>query len=229
MFECACTYLVLNAAGYELKFYSTTYGQEGVFTFKNNMTAFHKRFNTPLFLQRWTFVAESSDSGTYTVEIYRESTGRIAGRQTIVLNIAAPLPDADLSVSCPPIGPRSVSCSSNGDSPQYSWSLDGRALSGADADLSADNQTVLLKGNVIGQLTCTVSNHVNTASITKLVFCPDILMTSIIALCVCVCLCTAVVACCICRRKRNTHTHTPARHTQLEMAENDKYMNIAVT
>ncbi|XP_063048971.1 uncharacterized protein LOC134442939 [Engraulis encrasicolus] len=90
--------LVLNAAGYELKFYSTTYGQEGVFTFKNNMTAFHKRFNTPLFLQRWTFVAgngtliinpaESSDSGTYTVEIYRESTGRIAGKQTIVLNIA---------------------------------------------------------------------------------------------------------------------------------------------
>ena len=57
---------------------------------------------------------------------------------------------------------RAVNCSSNGDSPQYSWSLDGRPLSEADADLSADNQTLLLSRNVTGELACSVLNHVSS-------------------------------------------------------------------
>ncbi|KAL2088680.1 hypothetical protein ACEWY4_015579 [Coilia grayii] len=137
--------------------------------------------------KRWQFVpgngtliinpAESTDSGLYKVEIYEDSTGRLVGEQEAVLNIAAaPVSDADLSISCPITAERRVRCSSNGDSPQYSWSLDGRALSGADADLSTDNQTVLLKGNVIGQLTCTVSNHISTTSITRVLFCPGQLL-----------------------------------------------------
>ncbi|KAL2088684.1 hypothetical protein ACEWY4_015583 [Coilia grayii] len=208
--------LMVNAAGYELKLYNHTSRREGMFTFKNSKTVFHNEFNTPSFLQRWQFVpgngtliinpAESTDSGLYKVEIYEDSTGRLVGEQEAVLNIAAPVSDVDLSISCPITAERRVRCSSNGDSPQYSWSLDGRALSGADAHLSTDNQTVLLKGNVIGQLTCTVSNHISTTSITRVLFCPDILVISIIGLCGCLFLCVAVVTCYICRKKRNTHT-----------------------
>ena len=76
----------------------------------------------------------------------------------------APVSDVDLSISCSANGERRVRCSSNGDSPQYSWSLDGRPLSEADADLSADNQTLLLSGNVTGELTCSVSNHISSTN-----------------------------------------------------------------
>ena len=72
--------------------------------------------------------------------------------------------DVDLSISCSANGERRVRCSSNGDSPQYSWSLDGRPLSEAVADLSADNQTLLLSRNVTGELTCSVSNHVSSTN-----------------------------------------------------------------
>ena len=76
--------------------------------------------------------------------------------------------DVDLSISCLANGEKRVRCSSNGDSPQYSWSLDGRPLSEADADLSADNQTLLFSGNVTGELTCSVSNRVSSTNISAL-------------------------------------------------------------
>ena len=74
----------------------------------------------------------------------------------------APVSDVDLSISCLANGEKRVRCSSNGDSPQYSWYLDGRPLSEANADFSADNQTLLLSGNVTGELTCSVSNHISS-------------------------------------------------------------------
>lgn len=69
--------------------------------------------------------------------------------------------DVDLSVSCLANGKRRVRCSSSGDSPQYSWFLDGRGLSKTDADFMPDNQTLLL--TVTGELTCSVRNHVSNA------------------------------------------------------------------
>ena len=73
----------------------------------------------------------------------------------------APVSDVDLSISCSANGEWRLRCSSNGDSPQYSWYLDGRPLSEADADLSADNQTLLFSGDVTGRLTCNVSNNIS--------------------------------------------------------------------
>ena len=80
----------------------------------------------------------------------------------------APVSDVDLSISCLANGEWRLRCSSNGDSPQYSWYLDGRPLSEADADLSADNQTLLLSRNVTGELTCSVSNRVSSTNISAL-------------------------------------------------------------
>ena len=79
-----------------------------------------------------------------------------------------PVSDVDLSFSFLTNGEKRVRCSSNGDSPQYSWYLDGRPLSGAVADLSADNQTLLLSRNVTGELTCSISNHVSSSNTSAL-------------------------------------------------------------
>ena len=47
----------------------------------------------------------------------------------------------NLSISCSAYGERRVSCSSNGDSPQYSWSVDGRPLSEISTNQSTESQT----------------------------------------------------------------------------------------
>ena len=74
----------------------------------------------------------------------------------------ASVSDVDLSISCSANGERRVRCSSNGDSHQYSWSLDGRPLSEAVADLSPDNQTLSMRVCVLGTLSCSVRNHVSS-------------------------------------------------------------------
>ncbi|XP_076143296.1 uncharacterized protein LOC143125578 isoform X2 [Alosa pseudoharengus] len=134
-------------------------------------------FTNQSFSVTWQFVpdngtmiinpVETTDARTYRVLIY-EATGRGVGNHTVQLTIEAPVSGVDLSISCSANGERSVRCSSNGDSPQYSWSLDGRPLGEADADLSSDNQTLLLRGNVTGQLTCSVRNHVSSTHTTRL-------------------------------------------------------------
>ncbi|XP_063048956.1 carcinoembryonic antigen-related cell adhesion molecule 2-like, partial [Engraulis encrasicolus] len=163
--------LQLNSSGYTLEFKN----EKGrVFAIRTRkLLAPPSPLNWQVVADNGTLIinpAERNDSGIYTVEIIGND-GR-TGKHIVSLMIEAPVSNLDLSISCSANGERRVSCSSNGDSPEFSWSLDGRALSGADADLSAGNQTVLLKGNVIGQLSCTVSNHVSTANITKLTRCP---------------------------------------------------------
>ncbi|XP_062405973.1 uncharacterized protein LOC134096235 [Sardina pilchardus] len=164
--------LMRNARGYDLNLYN---GSAHIFRFKSK-SVFFNEFNTTSVLQRWQFVpdngtmiinpAERRDAGTYRVGIFKD--GRSVGEYTVQLTIEAPVSDVDLSINCSANGERSVKCSSNGDSPQYSWSLDGRSLGEADADLSSDNQTLLLRGNVTGQLTCSVSNHVSSTHTTRL-------------------------------------------------------------
>ncbi|XP_069576115.1 uncharacterized protein [Brachyistius frenatus] len=59
-----------------------------------------------------------------------------------------------------------VSCSSEGgDSPQYSWTLGGRALT--DAELYSENKeenSITLKQHVSGRVACNVGNHVSSVS-----------------------------------------------------------------
>ena len=63
-------------------------------------------------------------------------------------------------------GEMRVSCSSDGgDSPQYSWTLDGHTLT--DAQLlsgNKDSNTITLRQDVSGQLVCSVSNNVSRVS-----------------------------------------------------------------
>ncbi|XP_062391955.1 uncharacterized protein LOC134079860 [Sardina pilchardus] len=176
-------YLLLTrrTSVHELQLYS---GTKTVFAFRRSRTVFRNKFNTTSYLQRWQFVpdnwtliinpAERGDSETYRVYIY-ESTGRIVETNTVQLNIETPVSEVNLSVSCSANGERRARCSSNGDSPQYNWILDGRRLSEAEADLGPDNQTLLL--NVTGELTCSVRNHVSShvsSANTSALLCSDL-------------------------------------------------------
>ena len=68
-----------------------------IFRLRQSKTVFLDKFNTPSFHQRWQFVpdngtlvinpAERRDAGTYRVEIYEESTGKLVGEHTVQLII----------------------------------------------------------------------------------------------------------------------------------------------
>ena len=79
---------------------------------------------------------------------------------------SAPVSSVLLVSECLSQGEMRVSCSSEGgDSPQYSWTLDGHTLT--DAQLlygSKDSNNVTLRQDVSGQLVCSVSSSVSRVS-----------------------------------------------------------------
>ncbi|KAM8733715.1 uncharacterized protein AB9X84_025362 isoform 2-T2 [Acanthopagrus schlegelii] len=106
-----------------------------------------------------------TDGGEYTLTIF-DSKGQTLGHQILQLNIQAPVSSVLLVSECLSQGEMRVSCSSEGgDSPQYSWTLDGHTLT--DAQLlsgNKDSNTITLRQNVSGQLVCSVSNNVSRVS-----------------------------------------------------------------
>ena len=75
---------------------------------------------------------------------------------------------AQLAHECQSQGEVDVSCSSEGDSGQYSWTLDGRTLTDTEL-ISGDHTTnnITLKPGVTGQLACLVNNNVSKAIANK--------------------------------------------------------------
>ncbi|XP_027136657.1 uncharacterized protein LOC104927053 isoform X4 [Larimichthys crocea] len=109
-----------------------------------------------------------TDGGEYTLTIF-DSNGHRSEQRTLQLIIQAPVSSVLLVSECLSQGEMRVSCSSEGgDSPQYSWTLDGHTLTDTQL-LSGNNETnnITLKQDVSGQLTCSVKNHVSTVSETK--------------------------------------------------------------
>ncbi|KAL3972937.1 V-type H+-transporting ATPase subunit E [Sarotherodon galilaeus] len=91
----------------------------------------------------------------------------VLGLVVILLGLShAPVSSVLLVSECLSQGERRVSCSSEGgDSPQYSWTLDGRTLTDAEL-LSVNNEDniIILKQHVSGHLVCSVKNNVNSVS-----------------------------------------------------------------
>ncbi|XP_055368436.1 T-cell surface antigen CD2-like [Betta splendens] len=105
-----------------------------------------------------------NDSGEYQLETY-DSEGKNKTR-TLHLTIQAPVGSVLLLSECLSEGQMRASCSSEGgDSPQYSWTLDGHTLTHAEL-LSGNNETnnITLKQHVSGRLLCSVRNQVNNVS-----------------------------------------------------------------
>ncbi|CAI5652000.1 hemicentin-1-like [Oreochromis niloticus] len=105
-----------------------------------------------------------NDSGNYSLITFN-SDGKASDEQTLHLFVQAPVSSVLLVSECLSQGERRVSCSSEGgDSPQYSWTLDGRTLTDAEL-LSVNNETnsITLKQHVSGRLVCSVRNNVSDA------------------------------------------------------------------
>ncbi|XP_051277020.1 hemicentin-2-like [Dicentrarchus labrax] len=106
-----------------------------------------------------------TDGGEYTLIIF-DSNGHQSVLQTLLLIIQAPVSSVLLVSECLSQGETRVSCSSEGgDSPQYSWTLDGHTLT--DAQLLSGNietNNITLKPDVSGQLVCSVRNHISSVS-----------------------------------------------------------------
>ncbi|XP_038559239.1 uncharacterized protein LOC119891565 isoform X3 [Micropterus salmoides] len=103
-----------------------------------------------------------TDAGEYTLEIF-DSSGQRSEQRTLHLIIQAPVSSVQLVSECLSQGEMRVSCSSEGgDSPQYSWTLDGHTLT--DAQLlsgNSESESITLKRDVSGQLVCSVRNNVS--------------------------------------------------------------------
>ncbi|XP_034037185.1 hemicentin-1 isoform X2 [Thalassophryne amazonica] len=105
-----------------------------------------------------------SDGGEYVLNMF-DSNGKLSEKRTLQLFIQAPVSSVLLVSECLSRGEMRASCSSEGgDSPQYSWTLDGRTLT--DADLLSGHETtnITLKQGLSGRLVCTVSNHISKVS-----------------------------------------------------------------
>ncbi|XP_034546704.1 uncharacterized protein LOC117817984 isoform X2 [Notolabrus celidotus] len=106
-----------------------------------------------------------TDDGEYALEIF-DSHGSKLVHQNQKLTIQAPVSSVQLVSECLSQGEMKVSCSSEGgDSPQYSWTLDGQTLTDTQL-LSGNNETnnITLKQDTSGLLVCTVRNHISTIS-----------------------------------------------------------------
>ncbi|XP_038132872.1 uncharacterized protein LOC119777933 [Cyprinodon tularosa] len=91
--------------------------------------------------------------------------GKETRSRTLQLCVQAPVSSVKLVHQCWPPGQIKVSCLSEGDSPQYSWTLDGKTPTDSEL-LSGNNQTkiIVLKPNISGLLFCSVRNQVSSSS-----------------------------------------------------------------
>ncbi|XP_038132873.1 uncharacterized protein LOC119777934 [Cyprinodon tularosa] len=105
-----------------------------------------------------------SDSGEYELRMFGKD-GKDKGSRTMQLCVQAPVSSVQLVHQCLAQGQIKVSCLSEGDSPQYSWTLDGKTLTDSEL-LSGNNQTniIVLKPYISGRLFCSVRNQVSSSS-----------------------------------------------------------------
>ncbi|XP_064829645.1 uncharacterized protein LOC135545742 isoform X1 [Oncorhynchus masou masou] len=111
---------------------------------------------------------QRNDSGEYLLQTY-DSDGKSSGSRGLQLFIEAPVSSPQLSSECLSHGEMRVSCSSEGDGPQYSWTLDGQTLRDTDAPPDNKTNTVTLKKGLSGNLTCTVRNNINRNTVSRII------------------------------------------------------------
>ncbi|KAM9437268.1 T-cell surface antigen CD2-like isoform 2-T2 [Salvelinus alpinus] len=105
------------------------------------------------------------DSGDYQLETYN-STGKVLRSVNMLLEIQATVSEPVLSHLCLPHGETVVTCSSEGDGLQYSWTLNGQNLTRSGNYDHYQSSVIILKIDVTGTLTCMVQNKVSSSSST---------------------------------------------------------------
>lgn len=108
-----------------------------------------------------------TDSADYKFDA--SDNGNNIADLTFNFRIEAPVSSLNLSSECLPYGAMRVNCSSEGDSLQYSWNLDGKKLTG-------ETNIIILEKGQSGQLSCSVKNHVSRDKVTEHIsICPGII------------------------------------------------------
>ncbi|XP_038132823.1 contactin-4-like [Cyprinodon tularosa] len=104
-----------------------------------------------------------TDSGQYKLEMF-DKGGRQIGQRTLQFYVQAPVSSVQLVLKCLSQGQRNVSCLCEGDSPQYSWMLDGYPLTDSEI-FSRNNESniIILGGNISGNLACFVKNQISSS------------------------------------------------------------------
>ncbi|KAM9513559.1 uncharacterized protein ACWYII_046958 [Salvelinus alpinus] len=139
----------------------------------SEIVKFHKSIETRahFFINNGTFRidnTERNDSAEYRLDTFN-SDGKTLGTRILQLFIEAPVSSPQLSSQCLTHGEMRVSCSSEGDSPQYSWTLDGHTHRDTDASPGDKTNTITLKRGQSGDLTCTVKNNINSVTVSKII------------------------------------------------------------
>ncbi|XP_030595615.1 uncharacterized protein LOC115787177 [Archocentrus centrarchus] len=136
-------------------------------TVRNNSITLNKTQEKSVFISsNGTFRMSNlnwTDSGNYNLQTF-DANGTATGERILYLFIQAPVSSVLLVSECLSQGEMRVSCfSEGGDSPQYSWTLDGSTLTDAEL-LSRNNNIITLKQHVSGHLVCSVRNNVSDVS-----------------------------------------------------------------
>ncbi|KAK6298769.1 hypothetical protein J4Q44_G00302790 [Coregonus suidteri] len=94
--------------------------------------------------------------------------GALGGTVSLqLMTIDTPVSSLQLSSQCLTHGEMRVTCSSEGDGPQYSWTLDGHTQRDTEASPGDQTNTMTLKRGLSGDLTCTVKNHISSVTVSK--------------------------------------------------------------
>ncbi|XP_029627179.1 uncharacterized protein LOC115205382 [Salmo trutta] len=117
----------------------------------------------------------STDSGEYLLETFN-SVGISSGTRGLHLFIEAPVSSPLMSSECLSHGEMRVSCSSEGDGPQYSWTLDGQTLRDTETSPGDETNTITLKKGLSGNLTCTIRNNISSDTVSRRIsHCPGLI------------------------------------------------------
>ncbi|KAM9413815.1 uncharacterized protein ACWYII_025447 isoform 2-T2 [Salvelinus alpinus] len=116
-----------------------------------------------------------NDSGEYLLETFN-SVGLASGTRGLQLFIEAPVSSPQLSSECLSHGEMRVSCSSEGDGTQYSWTLDGQTLRDTETSPGEETNTITLKKGLSGNLTCTIRNYISSDTVSRRILpCPGLI------------------------------------------------------
>ncbi|CAB1325231.1 unnamed protein product [Coregonus sp. 'balchen'] len=92
--------------------------------------------------------------------------------------LKSPVSSPQLSSECLSHGEIRVSCSSEGNGPQYSRTLDGHTVRDTEASSDNETNTITLKKGLSGDLTCTIRNNISSVAVSKRIsHCPGVLLS----------------------------------------------------
>ncbi|XP_045574190.1 uncharacterized protein isoform X1 [Salmo salar] len=174
--------LITNASGHQFRFWKDPTGAKTeILTMRRNIsiTKGPIKGRSEFFINKGIFRIDNTvrnDSDKYCAETFDSNGMSLSGTRRLQLFIEAPVTQAKLSSKCLSLGAMRVSCSSEGDSPQYSWTLDGHPLNNNDNSFGEMTNSITLQKGLSGDLNCTIRNNISSVTVSRIILpCPEII------------------------------------------------------